>query len=181
MKYSYLIMLLFLLAGLSTACTSAKERNLNEFRVMMKEVEKEHDSFTEADWKERNPKMEELLKEFEELEPEMTREEREEVVRGAYRYYLYQYKEGALARIKMAREDQFAYLLEHAEIMLESSAEVLEEMGPEIEALAEEFARFSEDLIEKMEERGIFDKLENAAKKLEEAAERIEEKARERE
>jgi poly(A) polymerase Pap1 len=45
MKYSYLIMLLFLLAGLSTACTSAKERNLNEFRVMMKEVEKEHDSF----------------------------------------------------------------------------------------------------------------------------------------
>lgn len=164
MNHSFRLLLIALALGILSSCAPiTKGQYLAQHQDFMAEVERNHEDFSEEDWKQRN---EELNKSLEEYYPkfkeELSTEEKVQIWGDVVAYHLIQSGDRAAEHWAAHEEEYIQLLEENAEFLEESGRIFQEEVLPEIKAILPELKELGEEFLEKLEERGTLDRLEEA-------------------
>ncbi|MCI4671305.1 MAG: hypothetical protein MRZ79_24405 [Bacteroidia bacterium] len=178
-KYLFILPLVLLIS----CAGSQKEAFMSDVDSFVAEVEQQHEKYDEKDWKKKNEEFGRLLEsEFEDVEEELTEEEKVHIVSQVMSYTTYQISE----RISEDLEENSEEYSEAYSKILNESAELIETLGdeftqeilPEIEALAPQFESLGKDFVNRLKDSGaldnIMDALKDFGKEVEKAVEELE-------
>lgn len=169
-------LLILPLIFLFSCAGSQKEAFIDDVDSFVAEVEKQHESYDEKDWEKKNKEFERLLEsEFEDVEEEMTEDEKIHLVSQVMSYTTYQVSERISEELDTNSEEyDEAYgkiLNEGARLIETLGDEFTREILPELEELAPQFKALGEDFVTRLKDSGALDKIMDALKEFGEEVE----------
>lgn len=170
--------LFFLLIISLVGCSSvSKTQFLENYDEFMEEVQEDHEDYSSKDWKKKNESLKTFLEdEYPQFEEDLTKKEKVRIWAQALTYQVYQHKEEVIEEIEKNEEVYVEMIEEHVEFVTEVNEEIIEDVLPELERILPELKEVGKSLIERLEEKGTFEKLEKSFEKLEQKIEELEKK-----
>ncbi len=156
---------LFLLFSLTLIGCSpfTKEQFITQQKDFIEEVRKEHHTYDEKDWDQKNKELNQALQEeYPKFEDEMSLTEKVNVWGQVLSYHLMQSADRAAENWDAHEEEYLQLMEENAELIEETGKVFKDEILPELKKVLPKLEEIGKDFIQKLEDQGTLDRLEES-------------------